>query len=542
VPGEVWRCDCDTGAVGRHTCLETGKFGRCQCADTRTGGEKAEDGGSSVPSSTSTGQAGKSGASASSNDKPGSDGDGTNAVPEAIDGGAAELAGASGSAGRAAPAGSTAIAGSGGTSGMAGAPMSMMGEAGKIAPPDPSVDFITEPTDEAAYLFDQSKVRTYNIVVAPADLATIDLKPSAEQWVPARLEFEGASYGPFQMRYKGSAGSFKAPCTTGAFADPKSGKCSIKLGFDEVDPELRFYGLKKLNFHAMIQDTSLMRDRLGYSLFRDSKVVAPRAMHAKVLINGQLEGVFIAVEQIDGRFTRARFGEGGEGNVYKEAWVSMRTESEYVNSLESNSDAPVVTAMLDFQRAVQTSAQATEQFIDRAYMMRYVAVDRVIVNDDGLFHFYCDANSPSYLGTSHNFYWYQAEEAARFWLIPWDLDLAFDATPWVRVQPAWTAQAACTCVTPAMYDPQTPPSCDPMIKHFLSWRADYDREVTAFINGPFSDAKVQEKLAAWTAQIRPFVMETAGVKRAPSVSEWDSGVSQLKTKITAARTNRGLAY
>jgi spore coat protein H len=438
------------------------------------------------------------------------------------------------------PASSSAGAmASAGESGSAGAAMTT---AGAAAPEPPAKPFVTEPADEAAFLFDPSKVRTYNILVEPADLAAIDAKPSAETWVPARLEFEGATYGPFKMRYKGSSGSFKAPCTTGGFDDPKSGKCSIKLGFDEVDEELRFFGLKKLNFHAMIQDTSLLRDRLGYSLFRDSEIAAPRAMHAIVQFNGELEGLFIAVEQIDGRFTRARFSEGGEGNVYKESWVTMHTEKDFVNALETNSDAPVVTAMLDFQDAVQAGAVAVEKFIDRDYMMRYVAVDRVIANDDGVFHFYCDANSPNYLGTSHNFYWYQAEKTAQFWLIPWDLDLSFDLTPWVRINPAWTAQASCTCVRPEMYDPQTPPSCDPMVKHFLSWRDDYEREVDKFISGPFADSAVQAKLNAWIAQLRPYVMQTAGVKRAPSLSEWDNSVSQLYAKIATLRSNRGVKY
>lgn len=406
----------------------------------------------------------------------------------------------------------------------------------------PDVEFVTEPDDEARYLFDQTIVRTYDIRVADADLAMIDQKPSAETWVPATLEFEGKTYGPMKLRYKGSAGSFKAPCTTGGVNDPKDGKCSIKLGFDEVDPEARFFGLKKLNFHAMIQDNSLLRDRLGYSLFRDSNVAAPRAMHAIVRVNGQLEGVFIAVEQIDGRFTRARFTEGGEGNVYKESWVTMKDESDYIDALESNSDNPVVTGMVDFSRAVSTSAAAMEQFIDRAYMMRYVAVDRLIINDDGVFHFYCDANSPNYMGTSHNFYWYQAEKAARFWLIPWDLDLAFDSTPWVHIAPAWNAKATCTCVKPPMYDPQTPPACDGMVKHLTAWQTDYDREVDKFLAGPFSNARVEEKLAAWTAQLRPLVMEAAGVKRAPSVSAWDAAVAELRAKIESSRANRGYAY
>lgn len=146
--------------------------------------------------------------------------------------------------------------------------------------------------------------------------------------------------------------------------------------------------------------------------------------------------------------------------------------------------------MLEFQAAVRTSAEATQQFVDRAYMMRYLAVDRVIVNDDGPLHFYCDPNSPPYYGVGNgNFYWYQAQVAGRFWLIPWDLDLAFDGTPWVTIRPEWSADAPCTCVAPpTMYAAQMPPSCDPLVAHFVSWREDYDREVDAFVAGPLAKA------------------------------------------------------
>jgi spore coat protein CotH len=115
------------------------------------------------------------------------------------------------------------------------------------------------------------------------------------------------------VRYKGSVGGFLAPCTAagsvGARPGPKTGKCSMKIDFDRVDPDARFYGLKKLNFHSMDRDPSMLRDRLGYSLFREFGVAAPRAMHARVLINGKLEGLHVVVEQIDGRFTDSRFSE-----------------------------------------------------------------------------------------------------------------------------------------------------------------------------------------------------------------------------------------
>jgi spore coat protein CotH len=501
----VEACKCENDAEGSATCLENGvAFSSCVC-DEETDSKAGQ--------SAAAGASGASGATA----------------------------GTSGSAGSDMPPSAAGMGGAGGAGGADG--MSAMNSAGTMSMVDPSVAFVTEPVDDAVYVFDQSKVRTYNIVIAPADLATIDKQPSAELWVPAQLEFEGKSYGPLKVRYKGSEGSFKAPCTTGGPDDPKSDKCSIKLGFDEVDENARFYGLKKLNLHAMNNDLSLLRDRLGYSLFRDSDVVAPRAVHAKVMINGALEGLFIAVEQVDGRFTRARFSEGGEGNLYKQSWITNSGEAEFVNALETNAEVHDVSGMLDFKTSVQTSADATQKFIDRAYMARYLAVDRVIVNDDGALHFYCDPNSPNYSVGNGNYYWYQSAETKRFWLIPWDLDLAFDGTPWVTIHPKWNATAECKCVAPSTgYAAQMPPSCDGLVKNFVMWKDDYEREVDKFIQGPFSAARVNEKLTAWTAQIKPLVMEAAAVHGAPALADWEYSVNQLRMKIESQRTYRGYKY
>lgn len=160
------------------------------------------------------------------------------------------------------------------------------------------------------------------------------------------------------MHSKGSVGGFLKPCTNadlGGVPGPKVGKCSIKLSFDEVDPEARFYGLKKLNLHSMNQDPSMMRDRLAYAMFRENGVPASRAVHARVMFNGKLQGLFIAVEQVDGRFTRSRFTEGGKGNLYKEIWPMHTDAAAYTNALVTNEDQmPSVQRMLDFHTAIGT--------------------------------------------------------------------------------------------------------------------------------------------------------------------------------------------
>jgi hypothetical protein len=410
---------------------------------------------------------------------------------------------------------------------------------------DPGV-VVSDPADDASYVFDQGALRTYNLIVAEADLAIIDANPATEQWVTGVLEFEGKQYGPLGIRYKGSVGAFLPPCmggTIGAPQGPKQGKCSIKIGFDHVDEDGRFFGLRKLNFHSMNNDASMMRDRLGYSMFRDMGLAAPRAVHARLLFNGRLEGLFAVVEQIDGRFARSRFTEGGEGNVYKEIWPLHDDPSAYARALETN-QAPTtsVQGMLLFRQAVLAGPAAIEDFLDRAYMLRYIAVDRVIINDDGAFHWWCakggQGNNPNGIG-NHNYYWYEGAATPQFWLIPWDLDSSFDASPFVRITPEWRAEGSCTCQGPAG---QLAPSCDGLIKHWSTWRSDYELAVDAFLEGPFAPHNVDAKLAAWISQIEGSVAETAGLKGAPTAITWRTAESELRRKIASARASRGFPY
>lgn len=410
----------------------------------------------------------------------------------------------------------------------------------------PRPEIIATPQDEATYLFDDAQVRTYDIQIAPADLALINQDPTAEVYVPASLVFEGQTYTSLRVRYKGSYGAFLPPCTASQSGGPKTGKCSMKLAFDQVNPDGRFYGQRKLNFHAMTRDRAMLRERLGYSLFRDMGIAAPRAVHARVLINGQLEGLFALVEQIDGRFTRSHFTDGGEGNLYKEIWPIHSTESSYLKALETNEDQmPTVQAMLDFKAAIAAGSMQTEAWIDRDYMMKYVAVDRVIMNDDGVFHWWCVAGGAGNNGGvgNHNYYWYEGMGHSSFWLIPWDFDHAFVTTSIVHIDPAWNVTAPCVCATtPTNNVPQLPASCDALTKHFISWMADYDKHVDAFIAGPFSAPAVDTKLTTWINQIRPFVVEAAGFNGAPTETNWNNNVSALRTIIADARKNRGFAY
>lgn len=68
----------------------------------------------------------------------------------------------------------------------------------------PTATIIAEPDDEAAYIYAQSELRSYELILTPEALAQIDANPAAEEYVEGMLRFEGRDYGPLGIRYKGS--------------------------------------------------------------------------------------------------------------------------------------------------------------------------------------------------------------------------------------------------------------------------------------------------------------------------------------------------
>lgn len=415
---------------------------------------------------------------------------------------------------------------------------------------DPEVD--EAPDDEASYVFDPWKVRTYELVIDPVDLARIDRKPSAEETVPATLLFEGRTIGPLGVRYKGSVGSFLAPCTAtdqlGVAPGPKVGKCAMKIAFDDVDKSARFYGLKKLNFHPMGRDPSMMRERLGYQLYRDMGIAAPRTMYARVFVNGKLEGLFLAVEQIDGEFTKSRFRDGGKGNLYKEVWPLYGDPAVYRKALETNKGAATdVGKMLRFRAAIAKGPDTGLSWLDQGYMMRYLAVDRVIQNDDGMAHWYCNAQQGNNLWPlgNHNYYWYESPTADRQWLVPWDLDSSFANHPRVHILTEWSVQPEeptdCYCRARVGL-PQRAPSCDRLTAALAGLASEYQKAVETFVRGPFSARVTNARLAFWAHQIAPHVAEAAGVLGAPDTAAWRTALDALRTIIADTRAHRGYDY
>lgn len=433
----------------------------------------------------------------------------------------------------------------------------------KPAAADAPARVVSEPADKIAFIYDQSVVRSFELKLAEKDLAFLDANPAAEQYVMGSLVFEGKEYSPVGIRYKGSIGAWVFCVANSTRSDPLNTggaktcpKLSMKVSFNEYNPDGKFFGVKKLLFHSMNNDSSLMKERLGYWLFRQMGVPASRAVHVRLLINGKYQGVFLNVEDVDSRFTRSHFADG-EGNLYKEIWptsvdglTAPLTAERWQQGLQTNQDQnPSFDKVLAFGREVMQEdatarAQAIQNWMSPANTMRFIAVDRTIRADDGPFHFYCQEGACG----NHNFFFYEEQRSPRLWLIPWDLDTSFVVTgqlgkqgdDTLKVVNDWDDSRAICEARPGAGSSrlqQLPPSCDPLWNGLgCYFQDDYHAALAELLAGPFSERVVEEKLNAWQAQIADAVQEAnLADSRQLSFQDWREKLANFRERTKFLR-------
>ena len=406
--------------------------------------------------------------------------------------------------------------------------------------------------DDSGYIFDQERLHTFELTLSDEALAQIDRNPSAEEWVLGSLTFEGETIDRVGIRYKGSIGAWVGCLSDPDWSDPSGHKVctklSMKVKVNWDDSNREFHGLRRLQFHNMNLDPSQMHERLGYWLFREMGVPAPRSVHARLIVNGTYVGVFALTEQIDGRFTRHNFDDG-TGNLYKEVWPLhagyVTGDLYFVEALKTNEDEnPSIEIIKNFGSEVKAAgpdgaAEVVDRWMDVDEVLAWAVVDRTIRNDDGPFHWYCFGEC-----RPHNYYWYEEPTAGTLHLIPWDLDNAFqniviDYNPVTPVADAW-GEITRDCQRFGYGDwglLQRSAACDPVFAAWATFDDDYRRLLDEFLDGPFAEELVTAQVEAWVAQIADATTEAADAHDdAVSVRKWTGAVDGLLAALDHARS------
>jgi hypothetical protein len=421
----------------------------------------------------------------------------------------------------------------GGLAGCGGGAAGGHGGAGGSAPVDTSFA-----ARDAAELFAWPTVPVFDFTLPAERWTYLQAHAVDEEWEPASVAFDGHNLGETALRFKGSYGSL-INCVDASTGEITCPKLSLKTDFSEYEGTNRFFGLKKINFHSMNNDSSKLHDRLGYDLYRQMGVVSPRASWAVVRVNGQSYGLYSMVEEIDGRLTADRFTDGGDGNLYKEVWPVTDETGYYAAGLETNRETATHDGLVAFAGALGAAttpdgrASALATFTDPVYLARFMAVDDAINNVDGPTAFYCDKQNPAARCFNHNYFWYQEEARPFFWLIPWDLDATMVSASFFGTVPHWTVSGGCD-VRHTVWgsDLARAPGCDPLFGAVAARADTYHQAIDELLAGPFSAAEISAAIERHSAFIADAV---AADPLASGIDGWRAAVAQLGRDLVTLR-------
>ena len=200
------------------------------------------------------------------------------------------------------------------------------------------------------------------------------------------------------------------------------GKSALILNLDKYVDDQEHLGLEKLTVNNLVQDDSCIHETLGYALFRQGDVPAPRTAYADVSVNGTDRGLFLLVESQDNSlFLDDHYGSD-EGNIYEGAYgmdirVDAVDEFDQDNGDdESRDDLRELALWLDEAEAIggdQGYAIMRER-LDMEEYLDFAATEIYLGHWDGY--------SPS----MNNYKLHHHPDTGRWTFLPWGADQLFE--------------------------------------------------------------------------------------------------------------------
>lgn len=315
-------------------------------------------------------------------------------------------------------------------------------------------------------LFDNTKVHTVDIVMD--DWEDFIADAANEEYYAASVVIDGESYKNVGIRAKGNT-------SLSTVASLDSERYSFKIEFDHYDSSKSYHGLDKLSLNNLIQDSTMMKDYLTYTMMNEFGVNSSLCSYVYITVNGEDWGLYLAVEGVEESFLERNYGSdygelykpdslsfGGGGGNGKDFDLSERFDGDRQNGKDfdpserfdgdgqnggfhfdgggmgagSSSDvklqyiddesdsysniwdnAKTDITENDQKRLIESlkklsNSEDIESVVDVEQVIRYFVVHNYVCNDD------------SYTGMMvHNYYLY--EEGGQLSMIPWDYNLGF---------------------------------------------------------------------------------------------------------------------
>ena len=156
-------------------------------------------------------------------------------------------------------------------------------------------------------LFDNAQVHTIDIIMNNWD--EFIANAASEQYYTTTVVIDGEAYKNVGIRGKGNT-------SLSMVSSMNSDRYSFKVEFDHYDSSITYHGLDKLSLNNLIQDTTMMKDYLTYTLMNGFGVAAPLCSFVYITVNGEDWGLYLAVEGVEESFLERNYGSN-YGDLYK---------------------------------------------------------------------------------------------------------------------------------------------------------------------------------------------------------------------------------
>ncbi len=165
-------------------------------------------------------------------------------------------------------------------------------------------------------LFDTDQVLEVNILME--DEAWQDLLDNAmsETYAQCDVQVAGQTFYRVGIRPKGNTS------LSTIVNDPTTDRYSFKLEFDQYVEGQTCFGLDKLILNNNYADATNMKEALIYDLFAYVGADASLYNYAKVSVNGEYWGVYLALEAVEDSFLLRNYGTAN-GKLYKPDSMNM---------------------------------------------------------------------------------------------------------------------------------------------------------------------------------------------------------------------------
>lgn len=197
-----------------------------------------------------------------------------------------------------------------------------------------SMDYETE-------LFDTSEIIDVNIIMDQEDWDDMLANATAEEYYECNVKINGEMYYHVALRPKGNTS------LTSIASNPDTDRFSLKLEFDHYVEGQTCHGLDKLILNNNYADATNMKEALIYDMYQFMGSDSSLYNYAKISVNGDYWGVYLALEAVEDSFLLRNYGTQN-GELYKPESLDMDGAGGGMDFSSSDIDMSDMPNMKDF--------------------------------------------------------------------------------------------------------------------------------------------------------------------------------------------------